>query len=196
MAQNDFDRWQKKYAALVNEAPGPAADFLVAIAPRLGAPGRALDLAAGDGRNAIYLAERGWRVTAVDISPLGLGIGQRVGPAAATIEWIIADLDDYAPDPEAFDLVVCFRFLDRQRLPALVERALRPGGLLVAETYNQREAERPGSHLKNPAYWLQPDEWPRLFPEYETIVCEEVDVVSRLVARKPMRASPAAGAPC
>lgn len=73
-------------------------------------PGRALDLAAGEGRNALWLAGRGFSVTAVDFSPVALDRGRRraleLGPAGDRITWVEADVLDYRPDARAFDLVV------------------------------------------------------------------------------------------
>jgi SAM-dependent methyltransferase len=69
--------------------------------------GRALDLACGEGRNAVWLAERGWRVTGVDFSEVGLEKARRLATARGVEgEWIAADLHGYRPAPRAFDLVL------------------------------------------------------------------------------------------
>ncbi len=108
----------------------------------------------GDGANSLLLASRGWRVTAVDISPTGLALGRKVaGPLP--IQWVEADLDTYEPESAAYDLVLCFRFLDRLRLPQLVDVALKPAGLLLAETFNVQAIGSPDCHITNPAYLLQ-----------------------------------------
>jgi SAM-dependent methyltransferase len=70
-------------------------------------PGRALDLGAGEGRNAVWLAERGWRVTAVDFSPVALEKGRRLAQArGVTVDWALADLRGYQAEPAAYDLVL------------------------------------------------------------------------------------------
>lgn len=70
-------------------------------------PGRALDLACGEGRNAVWLAERGWRVTGVDFSVVGLEKARRLATARGVEgEWVAADLLEYRPEPRAFDLVL------------------------------------------------------------------------------------------
>ena len=101
-------------------------------------PGRALDLGCGEGADAVWLAERGWNVVAVDVSETALG---RAGEAATSrgvsdrIEFIQLDLSDSFPDG-TFDLVSS-QFLhstvrlDRPRILANAARAVRPGGLLV-----------------------------------------------------------------
>src|SRR5712691_6450155 len=73
-------------------------------------PGRALDLAAGEGRNSVWLAERGWRVTAVDFSRVGLDKGQKLSAAHGVddgqVDWVAADLGEYTPPGSAYDLVL------------------------------------------------------------------------------------------
>ena len=70
-------------------------------------PGRALDLGAGEGRNAIWLAERGWRVTAVDFSAVGLARAAELAThRGVSVEWVHADLLDYQPAKGAYDLVL------------------------------------------------------------------------------------------
>ena len=69
-------------------------------------PGRALDLAAGEGRNAIWLARQGWDVTAVDFSPVAIERGKALArDLGAEVRFEVADLRDYEPDPGAFNLV-------------------------------------------------------------------------------------------
>ena len=69
-------------------------------------PGRALDVACGEGRNAVWLAERGWRVTAVDFSDVALAKGARLAESRGVeVDWVVADALDYEPDRQAFDLV-------------------------------------------------------------------------------------------
>src|SRR5215217_8837648 len=79
--------------------------FLAAEAADL-TPARALDLACGEGRNAVWLAERGWRVTGVDFSQVGLDKGALLAQErGVTVEWLRADLVEHVPPARAFDLV-------------------------------------------------------------------------------------------
>ena len=69
-------------------------------------PGRALDLACGEGRNAVWLAERGWRVTGVDFSDVALAKAAELAASRGVeVEWVVADVLDHEPEPRAFDLV-------------------------------------------------------------------------------------------
>ena len=99
-------------------------------------PGRALDLAAGEGRNSVWLAERGWSVTAVDFSRVGLEKGRRLSAARglgdSQVEWVVADLTEYTPAREAYDLVL-IAYLQvgpflRAAVLARAAAALAPGG--------------------------------------------------------------------
>lgn len=183
MAEADRLRWDAKYAH--KEVPtelAPDSWLREALANR--PPGRALDLACGLGDNAIWLAQQGWRVDGVDISASGLRLATQRGQALGLeIRWRQADLDEFLPDKEAYDLVIVFRFLDRVRLPEMIERALRPGGLLIYETFTVRQLEREGDHLKNAAFALQHDELPKLFPRTKVLEYQEFDLADRCVAR-------------
>ena len=103
----DAHQWDERYAAadLVWSA-GPN-QFVAAECADL-TPGRAVDLAAGEGRNAIWLAQRGWQVTAVDFSQVGLDKGRRVA-GDLPVEWVCADATTWAP-AEPVDLVVIAYF--------------------------------------------------------------------------------------
>ncbi len=106
-------------------------------------PGRALDLAAGEGRNSVWLAARGWRVTAVDFSRVGLDKGRRLsadhgigdGDGDGQVDWVVADLSEYTPARSAFDLVL-IAYLQvgaalRGQVLAGAAAALVPGGTLL-----------------------------------------------------------------
>ncbi|MBJ7456610.1 MAG: class I SAM-dependent methyltransferase, partial [Thermoleophilia bacterium] len=99
-------------------------------------PGRALDLACGEGRNAVWLARRGWEVTAVDFSGVALAKAARLASAHDVSPRLVeADLSGYAPQPESADLVVVlYLHLDpglRARVLARAAAALAPGGVLL-----------------------------------------------------------------
>ena len=98
--------WDRRYADREFVWTVQPNQFLVQEVQGL-SPGRALDLACGEGRNAVWLAERGWRVTGVDFSEVGLEKARRLATARGVEgEWIAADLLEYRPEPGAFDLVL------------------------------------------------------------------------------------------
>jgi 2-polyprenyl-3-methyl-5-hydroxy-6-metoxy-1,4-benzoquinol methylase len=99
-------------------------------------PGRALDLGAGDGRNAIWLAIQGWQVTAVDFSQVALDRGRALATASGVrVEWQLADLLEWSPGASRFDLVTLF-FIhlpsdERRDVYARAAAAIAPGGTLL-----------------------------------------------------------------
>lgn len=100
--------WNDRYAGSALLWSAEPNRFLVAEAGAL-EPGRALDLACGEGRNAIWLAERGWRITGVDFSDVAIGKARQLAAARGVEgEWLAADLRDYRPPTRAFDLVLFF----------------------------------------------------------------------------------------
>jgi SAM-dependent methyltransferase len=99
-------------------------------------PGRALDLACGEGRNAVWLAERGWRVTGVDFSDVALAKAAELAASRGVdVDWVVADVLDHRPEARAFDLVaVLYLQLPRDELLHALETAagaLAPGGTLL-----------------------------------------------------------------
>jgi SAM-dependent methyltransferase len=133
----DSRQWDERYAgAEFTWRPDPN-QFVAAELADL-TPGRALDLAAGEGRNSVWLAGRGWRVTAVDFSRVGLTKGRTLSAARgvpeSAIDWIVADLRDYHPAAQAFDLVlIAYLHCDPGRRAVVLARAaaaLAPGGTL------------------------------------------------------------------
>jgi SAM-dependent methyltransferase len=136
--QVDSRRWDERYAGTEFEWTTLPNQFVAAELAGL-PPGRALDLAAGEGRNSVWLAERGWRVTAVDFSRVGLDKGRKLvtarGVDEARIDWILADLCDYEPHQGSFDLVLVAYFQVGAELRAAVlaraAAALAPDGTLL-----------------------------------------------------------------
>jgi SAM-dependent methyltransferase len=132
----DASDWDARYAAsdlVWSATPNQFVARELADLP----PGRAVDLACGEGRNAIWLASRGWDVTAVDFSQVALDKGQAMAAAhepAGSITWVCADATTWASDG-AYDLaVVAYLQLSEAERRAAVRRAfaaLRPGGTML-----------------------------------------------------------------
>jgi len=98
--------WDARYAGRESEPSRPPNAFLADFAGEL-LPGRAIDLACGAGRNAVWLAERGWDVTGVDFSPVALERARTMASARGVrVSWLEANLLDYQPPAAAFDLAV------------------------------------------------------------------------------------------
>jgi SAM-dependent methyltransferase len=115
-------------------------EFLAVVADRIPNKGKVLSLAEGEGRNAVYLAELGCKVLAVDASAVGLGKAQRLAEErGVTIETRVADLAGFHIEPNAWDAIVSiFCHLPsgiRGSLHRKVVAGLRPGGVFVLEAY-------------------------------------------------------------
>jgi SAM-dependent methyltransferase len=127
--------------------------FLVAEAAALPA-GRALDVACGEGRNAVWLAERGWRVTGVDFSEVGLEKARALAKARGVqAEWAAADLLRYTPEPQAFDLVLVFylQVPAAERQAIVRAGAVAPGGRFLLVGHDRRNLEHGHGGPQDPA---------------------------------------------
>ena len=134
----DRQQWDERYSGAEFEWSMHPNQF---VAEQLAGlpPGRALDLAAGEGRNSVWLAGRGWSVTAVDFSRVGLEKGRKLsvahGVADHQVDWVVADLSEYEPARAAFELVlIAYLQVDaalRDRVLAGAATALVPGGTLL-----------------------------------------------------------------
>ncbi|HZD75269.1 MAG TPA: class I SAM-dependent methyltransferase [Actinomycetota bacterium] len=132
MQREDWDRRYQGTELLWTAEPNRFVAAEVAELP----PGRALDLAAGEGRNAVWLAERGWRVTAVDFSSVALDKAQGLARArGVTADWVLADLREYRAELRAYDLVLVAYLQvsppERARVLHNAVAALAPGGTLL-----------------------------------------------------------------
>ena len=127
--------WDQRYGGRDLVWTSEANRFLVTEAESL-APARALDLACGEGRNAVWLAERGWRVTGVDFSKVGIEKARQLEDARGVhADWVVADLLDYQPEAQAFELVIVFylQVPGEKRTPILraAAEAVAPGGVFL-----------------------------------------------------------------
>jgi len=134
----DAREWDERYAASELVWSGTPNQFVAEELAGL-PPGRALDLAAGEGRNALWLAGLGWQVTAVDFSQVGLDKGRALArDHGLEVSWVCADVLTHEPERGAFDLAVLayLQLAADERRTAVRSAfgALRPGGtfLLVA----------------------------------------------------------------
>ncbi len=163
-----LDEWNERYRDReeINADPAP---LLVRAAAEL-APGRALDLACGAGRNAVWLASRGWEVVAIDGASEAIRI---VREHDAAIDARVMDLENGEALPfgdESFDLVAILYYLHRP-LFAEARRVVKRGGLVVSA------AKMRGT------YRIAPGELARTFPDFEIVHASEGEI-AEIVARR------------
>lgn len=145
MEEMDAEDWDSRYEGTELLWSAQPNRFLVAEAQTLPA-GRALDLACGEGRNAVWLAELGWRVTGVDFSPVAIGkAGQLAEARGVAGEFEVADLLAYVPAQQAFDLVIVFYLQVLASVRSTIVRraaaAVAPGGTFLLVAHDRSNLE-------------------------------------------------------
>ena len=177
MSRDDQIRWDRQYAE--RQTKQDAALFLRAIfeSQHWDVPaGRALDIACGSGRNALFLAEKGFEITGVDISAVALALAeQRAQQKSLSILWRQADLENYTIEAAAYDLIVNIDYLQRSLLPAM-KAALKTGGYIIFDTYliDQQAIGQP----KNPDYLLRHNELLDSFRDFRVLHYREGRIIS------------------
>ncbi|MBC8287777.1 MAG: class I SAM-dependent methyltransferase [Nitrospinae bacterium] len=131
----DKDRWNNKYETevyLFGEKPIPFLVDNVHLLPK----GKVLDIAMGEGRNGVYLATQGFDVLGLDISEKGLEKAHRLAKKNnVTIETKVVDLENFTLEPNTYDVILCSYYMQKN-LFRQFQSALKPGGMIVVETYN------------------------------------------------------------
>lgn len=155
----DAHAWDERYAAsdlVWSREPNRFVAAELADLP----PGTAVDLAAGEGRNAIWLASRGWSATAVDFSQVALDKGARLGEGL-DVTWVCADATTWTPD-EPVDLVVVAYLQvpapDRRRAVRNAVRMLRPGGTLLLVAHDSTNLTDGTGGPQDPAVLMTADD--------------------------------------
>jgi tellurite methyltransferase len=187
--ETDRIKWNTRFESqdsYLGERPSP---FLAQEIERIKTlvPGLdALDVACGEGRNSLFLAQHGFRVVGLDISDIGLAKGRKQAQAdGVDVDFRRVDLDDYVIE-ERYDLILNFNFLLRKLIPSEVA-SLKPGGVLLFDTIMASERLLQ-SH--NPSYLLQPGELRTIFAAFngdilysEESCCDDIPT-ARLLLRK------------
>jgi SAM-dependent methyltransferase len=192
VAEADRHRWNERYRERAAEPRLPPSVLLTSLDPILPRRGRALDLAGGAGRHAVWLAQRGLDVTLADVSEVALEQAREAAAAAGvTLRTLAADLEQEPLPAGPWDLIVSFHYLQRSLFAAFPD-ALAPDGLLVFVQPTLRNLER---HSRPSAqYLLQEGELSGLVQGLEILRHEEGWSAegrheALLVARRPPSAS-------
>ena len=189
LMSEDRQRWEERYRSGDALAAGAASAFLVAHAGLIA--GRVLDVAAGAGRNALFLARRGHVVEAVDIARTGLQMARAAARAEGlSVSVVQADLQTFPLPRERYDAAVNIRYLQRS-LFAPLQRAVRPGGIILFETF-LIDQQRLGHH-GNADFLLRRGELRAAFAACELVLYEEGQFetggqpayLARMIARRP-----------
>jgi len=183
--QSERQKWNEKYSnQSFSNDPAPIVKKYAALAPE----GRALDLAAGSGRNAIYLAQKGFSVDALDVSDVAL---KRISGRHPNVQPVCIDIDTFDIPAERYSLIVNIRFLSRRLFP-YIQEGLIAGGILIFETYLDGPVKAPdGPTCRD--YLLRKNELLHAFLSLQVLFYEEkrhrrhgeTRQMASLVARRP-----------
>lgn len=173
---HDAAHWEARYgdprrSAFV--APDPAVVAMVEGMPL--ATGRALDLGCGEGRHALWLAQRGWAVTAVDFSHNGIETARRLADDVGVdlaIDWVVADVTRWTPAHE-FDLVLVSLFRLEDEDLARVRGWVRPGGHLVLVAHGDGPDSQDGP--RDPRFRSSVEALRARAGPFEVLRCESVE---------------------
>src|SRR5262249_41714151 len=186
--------WKRKYGEKSHRSLDPDLFLPRAYQEFLsGRPaGDVLDVAGGVGRHSLWLAQRGWRATLLDISDVGIELAKKnaarmlAPPARGLLTIQLADLNGIPGlGTEQYDLVLVFFYLQRELFPAPVS-ALKPGGLLFYKTYTTDQQRFEGGP-SNPMFLLKPNELLHAFPSLRVLHYHEeaqTQGMAEIVAQK------------
>ena len=182
---HDKERWNKKYGDdeyIFGKEPIAFLVEHVELLPK----GKVLDIAMGEGRNGVYLATKGFAVTGLDISEKGLAKARRLAAErGVSITTRAVDLEQYRLESNAYDVVLCTYYLQRDLFPQMTQ-ALKPGGVVVMETYTlEHRRYRPSFREE---YLLRTNELLEHFRDLEILRYQFVDdgnaAYASIIARK------------
>lgn len=171
-SQDAKTQWDEKYSRPTFIFGKSPAQFLAENYHFIPYEGTVLDMGMGEGRNAVFLAQKGYKVTGVDISSVAVRkaavLAQEFG---VKIKGVVASMAEYKPSAP-FDAIVCFYYVDR----GLVEKIkswLKPGGILIYEAYTTREKSKRTKHESHEDEYLREQELLKLFPGMRVLKYEE-----------------------
>jgi tellurite methyltransferase len=135
--------------------------------------GKALDIATGEGRNAVFLAQHGFDVDAVDISAMGLKKAKKLAKEMGVkINTFLTDLDSYQIEKEKYDLIANFYFLKRRFIPKM-KHGLKKGGRVIFETFTLEQRMLGTGGPRRAKYFLKPNELLKVFKDFRVLFYRE-----------------------
>jgi len=170
--KSDQERWDKRFRGK-EFALGKEANPFLKRHIRLLPKGKALDIATGEGRNAIFLAQHGLDVDAVDVSNMALKkVRELAKEKGVKIRTLLGDLDTFRIEKGGYDLIANFYFLKRNLIPR-IKKGLKRGGRVIFETYLLEQRDLGTLEPKNPKYLLKANELLKLFKGFRILIYRE-----------------------
>jgi 2-polyprenyl-3-methyl-5-hydroxy-6-metoxy-1,4-benzoquinol methylase len=168
----DKKRWDQRFGKkefALGKEPNPFLKKHIHLLSR----GKALDLATGEGRNAVFLGENGFEVEAVDISEKGLKKARELArEKGVKVNAHLVDLDHYQIQKERYDLIASFYFLKRRLIPK-IRKGVRKGGKIIFETYLLEHRTLAAGGPRQAKYFLKPNELLRFFKDFRILFYRE-----------------------
>jgi tellurite methyltransferase len=170
LSQDSKTQWDQRYNRSTFIYGKSPAHFLAENYQYIPFEGHVLDMGMGEGRNAVFLAQKGYKVTGVDISSVAVKksylLAQEFG---VKIKGVVASLQDYKIPPQSFDAIICFYYVDKSLIEK-IKSWLKPGGILIYEAHTQREK---ASHSDGQGNFLKEQELLKLFSGMRVLKYEE-----------------------
>lgn len=165
--------WDKKYNNEEYVFGKTPAKFLSLNYNFIPAGSRVLDMGMGEGRNAVFLARKGYKVTGVDISSVAVKKARLLAREfGVRINTVVASLNNYRIPKNTLDAVVCFYYVDRSLNKRMVEW-LKPGGILIYESHTDNQRKVKGNESYDKRYLLREGELLSMFPGMRVLKYEE-----------------------
>jgi len=170
--ETDQKRWDKRFGRkefALGKGPNPFLKKHISFLPK----GKALDMATGEGRNAVFLAQNGFEVDAVDISQKGLKKARKLAQEKGVkVNALLVDLDHYQIEKDRYDLIANFYFLKRRLIPK-IRKGLKKGGKVIFETYLLEHRTLATGGPKQTKFFLKPNELLTLFKNFRILFYRE-----------------------
>ncbi len=157
MTDKDREKWDSRYRKHMG---GTEPSLIVKEYADLASCGNALDIACGNGRNSLYLAEKGFKVDAVDISTEAM---DHLAGKNPNINVICQDIDTWIIPENLYEMIINIRFLDRRLFP-MIHKGLKPGGVLIIESFSGGKKDK---------YCLKQNELLQVFQSFHIIYYKE-----------------------
>ncbi|MBT7609870.1 MAG: class I SAM-dependent methyltransferase [Bacteriovoracaceae bacterium] len=165
--------WDKKYSNTQYLFGKKPAKFLAKNYEYIKQGAHVLDMGMGEGRNAVFLARKGYKVTGVDISSVAVKKSRALAREfGVRINGIVASLEKYRIPEETLDAIICFYYVDRN-LNKKMTKWLKPGGVLIYEAYTDLQRQIKGYQKYDKRYLLRASELLTMFPKMKVLKYEE-----------------------
>ena len=185
------DFWDKKFSQGDYVFGKTPAAFLAGNFRYIPAGAKVLDIGMGEGRNAVFLARKGYKVTGVDISSVAVKKARMLAQEfGVRIDTVVSSIEKYHVEPNSMDAIICFYYVDR-KLNEKFLSWLKPGGLLIYESHTDRQRSVKGNENYDRNYLLRPGELLNLFQGYRVLKYEEPlhqkDYTASIILQRPLK---------